>query len=80
MRQAVNKHWHYIQSNETLRKIFPNPPLIAFKKAKNIREMIVRAKLPNTQPTPVLDDSGFHEPDETLDILVSLLQEQLTPM
>ena len=77
LKRAICKHWRHIQSNEQLREIFPNPPLIAYRKARNIREMIVRAKLP--KQTPVPDDSGFvEEPDETLDILLSLLEEQVT--
>ena len=26
LRRALNKHWPHIQSKDTLRKIFPNPP------------------------------------------------------
>ena len=80
LKRAIHKHWRHIQGNEQLREIFPNPPLIAYKKAKNIREMIIRAKLPLPSQTPVPDDSGFvEEPDETLDTLLSLLEEQVTP-
>ena len=80
LRRALDRHWQHIQSNDKLREIFPNPPLIAYKKAKNIQETIVRAKLPEAKQSPVQEDSGFidDEPDETLEILLSLLEEQNT--
>ena len=86
LKKAVNKHWHLIQRNPILGKIFPKPPMIAFKKAQNIKEKLVRAKLSNPTdrtnegPTPIPVDSGFDEPDETLNILFSLLEEQLSPI
>ena len=30
-----------------LKEVFPEPPLVAFKKQKNIREHLIRAKLPS---------------------------------
>ena len=72
--------WRHIPSNDKLREIFPNPPLIAYQKAKNIREIIVWAKLLEAKQSPVQEDSGFidEEPDESLEILLSLLEEQNT--
>ena len=80
-----------IQRNETLRRIFPNPPFIAFKKDQNIREKLIRAKfnqslidfISTQQLSPIpdysSDDSGFGKGhDETLEILISLLEEQVT--
>ena len=70
------RHRPIIQSNPTLAKIFPKPPLVAFKKAQNIREKLIRAKL----TLPESNDSGFSEElDNTLNILVSLLHEQNMP-
>ena len=86
MKQAINKHWHLIQQNPQLLEIFPKQPFVAFRKAQNIREKLIRAKLTNTDPnkstkiiTPNPRDSVFfEEPDETLNIFLSLLEEQIT--
>ena len=65
--------------------MFPKPPLVAFKKVQNITEKLFRAKLTkDTQLSknllPDNDDSGYQEDhDETLAILVSLLNEQKSP-
>ena len=69
----------------------PNASFIAFKKDQNIREKLIRAKL-NQSPIDFIstqqlspipddssDDSGFGKGhDETLEILISLLEEQVT--
>ena len=86
VKQAIDKHWHLIQQNPQLSEIFPRQPFVAFRKAQNIREKLIRAKLTSTDPnrsteiiTPHSYDSGFfEEPDETLHILLSLLEEQIT--
>ncbi len=38
LNKAINKHWSLIQCNNTLSRIFPEPPVIAFRKDLNIRE------------------------------------------
>ena len=65
---------------------FSEAQLIAFKKARNIKEKLIRAKLTkDTQQVsknllPDNDDSGYLEDhDKTLDTLVSLLNEQKSP-
>ena len=39
------KHWKPIKQNNKLRKIFPNPPIIAYKGNPSLRNKLVRAKL-----------------------------------
>ncbi len=46
MAQIVNKHFNILQSNDKLKQIFPEPPLISYRRPKNIRDIVVRAKLP----------------------------------
>lgn len=46
LKSAFQKHWHFIEDQPTLVKLFPEPPILAFKRAKNIRDMIVKSKLP----------------------------------
>ena len=86
LNQAINKHWSMIQRNEILSGIFPDPPFIAYRKDQNIQEKLIRAKLNQSltdstsqQLNHTSHDSGFiDDPDDTLDILVSLLEEQFT--
>lgn len=86
LNKAIKNNWSLIQCHETLSRIFPEPPFIAYRKDQNIREKMVRAKL-NQSPidsspqklTLTPQESGFLEdPDETLNILISLLEEQFT--
>ena len=77
--RAITKHWPLIHSDETLTEIFPNTPFIAFKKYKNIREKIIRAKLPpdTTESESDIDDpspeNNSPELQETLEDLIALL-------
>ena len=77
--RAITKHWPLIHSDETLTEIFPNTPFIAFKKDKNIREKIIRAKLPpdTTESESDIDDpspeNNSLELQETLEDLIALL-------
>ncbi len=49
--EILNKHWHLLQlcSNK---EIFKEPPLIVFRKAKNLSDHLVRAKCPK-QPSTI---------------------------
>ena len=41
------KHWRSMKiSDNYLEKVFPEPPLIAFKRQKNIKDYVVRARVP----------------------------------
>jgi hypothetical protein len=60
LKQALTKNWNIINNDRKLKTIFPNEPIIAFKRAKNIQDKLVRAKLP---------------PDEDLQILIDLANE-----
>ena len=48
--QAINmKHWRSMKNSDNhLKKVFPEPPLIAYKRQKNIKDYVVRAKIPPT--------------------------------
>lgn len=60
IKKALTKYWSKIEMDEKLKAIFPEPPLIAFRRTKNIQNIVVRAKLP---------------PDEDLNILIDLMNE-----
>ena len=40
------RFWKVMTQNPILKKIFPDPPMVCYKRPKNLREFIVRAKLP----------------------------------
>ena len=60
IKTALTEHWNIIGKDPKLQHIFPTPPLIAFRRAKNLQDKLVRAKLP---------------PDEDLNILIELANE-----
>jgi hypothetical protein len=39
----VRHHWTEIQKGETLTKFFPEPPVVAFRRPKSIKDTLVRA-------------------------------------
>lgn len=43
--KLIRKHWHLIEKNEEAKSIFPKPPMIAFKRNKNLAEYLTSAKL-----------------------------------
>ena len=50
LKNILLNHWDKINSNPDLKKLFPNAPLLAFKRAKNISDILVRSKLPSIEP------------------------------
>jgi hypothetical protein len=46
--QILKKHWHLIESDPTLKILWPNIPMVAYKSNKNIKEMLVSCKLIKT--------------------------------
>ena len=51
--QIVNKHFSILQTNDKLKQVFPEPPLIScmsYRRPKNLHDLIVRAKLPSDAP------------------------------
>jgi hypothetical protein len=50
------KHWNTTQEDRKLLKIFPESPITAFKKAKNIQDNLVRAKLQKDEDLQILID------------------------
>ena len=42
----VNKHWRTMVQDPRLKEIFPQPPLVAYKRPPNIKDKIIRAKVP----------------------------------
>jgi hypothetical protein len=44
-------HWKEIQKSETLTKLFPEPPVVAFRRPKSIKNTLVRAAVSRPSST-----------------------------
>ena len=42
---VLHKHFHLLQSNERLKRAFAQPPMVAFRRLKNLRDMLMHSKL-----------------------------------
>ena len=62
IKTSLLENWNLIQNNRELNSIFPEPPIIAFKRSTNIQDKIIRSKLPS---------------DGNLEILNELLEDQI---
>ena len=52
MTQTVHRHYRTMVQDPYLKEVFPEPPLIAFRRQKNIREFLIRAKVPPVPSRP----------------------------
>ena len=43
--KIIRKHWYIIEKDETTKKLFPKPPIIAYKKHKSLKDMLTSAKI-----------------------------------
>ena len=48
----VNRHWRVMCQDPYLKKVYPAPPLVAFRRQRNIREKLIRAKVPAPPSRP----------------------------
>ena len=48
--QIIRKHWGIIESVDEINAIFKDPPIVAFRRPKNLKDHLVRAKI-NTERT-----------------------------
>ena len=48
-----------IEDSPRLKRCFPLPPVVAYRRSKNIRDMLVRAKMPPTRKTSSRKKVGF---------------------
>ena len=54
------KHWRaMVGMDQYMSEVFPEPPLTAFKRPKNIKEYLVRAKLPGLNNRPKRKVNGM---------------------
>ena len=45
----LQKHWRVMTQDPYLKKVFPSPPMVAFRRPKNLRDKLIKARVP---PTP----------------------------
>jgi hypothetical protein len=49
--QIVKKHWRTMVKDQKMKKIFPAPPMVAYKQPPNLKSVLCRAQLPkNSHP------------------------------
>ncbi|XP_063415986.1 uncharacterized protein LOC134697633 [Mytilus trossulus] len=42
---SIRKHWRLIENDSSLKEIFPSPPLIAYRRPKNLKDILVTSKV-----------------------------------
>ena len=48
----LKKHYHLLQSDQNLSKVFPDPPSVAFRRPKSIRNHLIRGDILPTKKEP----------------------------
>ena len=46
LKGILTQYWHLISSNNNLKRIFPDQPIVSYKKDKSLKDFLVRAKIP----------------------------------
>ncbi|XP_063448139.1 uncharacterized protein LOC134727687 [Mytilus trossulus] len=49
---VIREHWKSVEKNSKLSKIFPEPPMIAFRQPSSLRNLLVRAEVSDNRSTP----------------------------
>jgi hypothetical protein len=56
----TRKHWRsMVYQDKHLENVFPEPPLIAYKRQRNLKDQLVRAKLPIERNRPKREQKGM---------------------
>ena len=56
----VQKHWRSMVSTDPyLKQVFPLPPLIAYRRPKNIRDLVIKARIPPVYIRPTRTQAGY---------------------
>ena len=64
LKKALHKHWNIIAKNRKLRMIFPKPPIIAYSRSENLRDSLVKAKLPHREEHDLTYDDLEKDEDD----------------
>ena len=49
--KIVGRHWRTMKQDPYLAEVFPLPPLVAYRRPPNIKDHLIRAKVPDPQPS-----------------------------
>ena len=55
-KKIIKKHWFLLNSDPTLDKVFKIPPRLVYRRAPNIRDIVVQSDLRPVKPHSFLDD------------------------
>jgi hypothetical protein len=47
--KIIKKHWRTLTNDQKMQKIFPLPPMVAYKQPPNLKSVLCRAKLPQNK-------------------------------
>ena len=50
--KIINRHYRTMTLDPHMKSVFPQPPLVAYKRQKNLREYLIRAKVPPVLSRP----------------------------
>ena len=72
----LRKHFHILLSSKRCREVFKHPPIVAYRRTSNLRDILVKAKLPTiTTPNNTSLPDRVHS---TVDKIVLLVLTLLT--
>ena len=46
----LKKHWRVMTQDPYLKEVFPEPPMVAFRRAKNLKDILIKARVPPSKP------------------------------
>ena len=55
----LKKHWRVMTDDPHLKEIFPLPPMVAYRRPPNLKDKLVRAKVPPTNTRPKRQTQGM---------------------
>ena len=47
----IKKHWRTMVKDPYLAETFPQPPMVAYRRPENLRDKLIRSKVPQPQPS-----------------------------
>ena len=78
VKQALTKHWCELTKDNTLKHLFPEKPIIAYKRNTNISDTLINAKIhkkTHTTPDSKTRTQTQSISNTTVDILASLFEK-----
>ena len=61
IQNIIDKHWQIINTNTKLNRVFPEKPMIAFRRPKSFKDILVRAKVKPRQESPAGESRPCNE-------------------